>query len=402
MRRCINRWITLLVLLLSFSAKVNAVGDSTIVSLLTCSPGTELYSMFGHSGIRVNNLTRDYDVVYNYGMFNYDAENFAWKFVLGHTDYELGAEYTDNFFQRYERKGCGVVEQVLNLTEKQKNIILTLLKQNYLPENRVYRYNFLYDNCTTRARDLIERTLTDNYNDGHIVYAPVIEQTTFRDMIHRYTSGSPWVEFGIDLLLGSEVDKPLSMRESMFLPAAYEQFLDSAAVEDAGQVVEVTEGKYLVVRQYSANRVKSGLPLPTTVFWGVFFVGMLFVYLDLQRGKILLLFDVFMMTVQGLVGIVLTFMMLFSEHPAVGSNWLVCIFNPLVFYVLYRMLKYKGKSDKITTIYAGWMLLFLLAMMIIPQTFNDAILPIVLIMTIRTCTYEYVARYGALEWLSIK
>lgn len=133
--------------------------DSLEVSLLTCSPGDIAYTMYGHSAIRVHNITTGKDVVFNYGMFNLDEDNFVYKFVKGETDYVLGAEPADFFFGRYARKGESITEQVLNFTQAECWRIFEYISINIRPENRTYRYNWLYDNCTTRARDMIERAV---------------------------------------------------------------------------------------------------------------------------------------------------------------------------------------------------------------------------------------------------
>ncbi len=415
------RYILLVLCMLSVTTSYNAIAQTANphqgsggvaneqkdghiqISLLTCRPGDELYSMFGHSGIRVCDASRSLDVVYNYGMFNYNANNFAFNFVIGKTDYELGVEKAEGFFQRYDAKDCEVVEQILNLTDEQCRRVVELLEQNYLPENRVYRYNFLYDNCTTRARDLIECAVHSETDS--VVYKQTIEPTTFREIIHAYTMGTPWVEFGIDLLLGSEVDKKLTLRESMFAPEYYEHLLDSAVVADkTGHTVALSTDKRLKVSFLGVKEIFATPFTPYKVFWFVFFFGLLFVYIDLQRGKITWIYDVVMLSIQGLVGTVLTFMFLFSAHPAVGSNWLVLIFNPLLFVFMHRMIKKRreGKIDVVTTGYTVWMTLFLLAMPFIPQSFNEALVPFVLILVVRACACEFVVRNGAVKWLRLK
>lgn len=124
--------------------------DSIRLSLLTCAPGEEIYSLFGHTAIRYENSSQGIDVVFNYGLFSFNTPNFIFRFSLGETDYQLGATDYERFAAEYAFFGRSVWQQTLNLTDEEKTELIRLLQENYRPENRVYRYNFFYDNCATR------------------------------------------------------------------------------------------------------------------------------------------------------------------------------------------------------------------------------------------------------------
>lgn len=378
----------------SACASGNDKGDSLQVSLLTCSPGEELYTMFGHSGIRVRNISTGEDVVFNYGMFNYDADNFAYRFVKGETDYELGAEYANGFFARYERKGHSVVEQSLNLTTEQKQRLVVLLFENYQPENRVYRYNFLYDNCTTRARDVIERAVADCGDS--VAYAEYDDEVTFRNILHEFTHSYPWAEFGIDMLLGEEVDKLASHRKSMFIPSYFENEVDKAFICSKG--IGVGEATLLIRKDVveSDNAVvEDGVfPTPKVVFFSMFVLSLILCVLDYWRKKISWWWDAFLLTCQGLAGVIVAFLYFFSEHPAVGSNWLVIIFNPLPLVCLYWIVKSRKSCHKCWLSSANLAILFLFTVSIpfIPQSLNPAMIPLVLTLLSRAISGEIVVR----------
>ena len=140
--------------------------DSIQFSLLTCSPGTEIYSLFGHTAIRYQNYTQNKDIVFNYGMFSFSSPNFIYRFVKGETDYQLGVNDFRSFEAEYMFRGSSVYQQILNLTYEEKLKLQNLLFTNYLPQNRVYRYNYFYDNCTTRARDQIEKCIDGDVESG--------------------------------------------------------------------------------------------------------------------------------------------------------------------------------------------------------------------------------------------
>ena len=138
--------------------------DSASISILTCSPGQEVYAKFGHSGIRINDSVTKTDMVFNYGIFSFNTENFYYKFIKGETDYYLGVHPTDFFLAEYEERNSMVWEQVLNLSTTEKRKIINALIDNYRPENRVYRYNYVFDNCATRPRDKILNNITGYIN----------------------------------------------------------------------------------------------------------------------------------------------------------------------------------------------------------------------------------------------
>ena len=153
--------------------------DSISISILTCTPGAELYSKFGHTALRVKNHTQGEDIVFNYGCFDYSEHNFVFKFLLGQTDYMLNAEPYNYLVARYGYMGTGVKEQILNLTQSEARYLFLLLRENIRPENQEYRYIWLYDNCTERARDMIEKAV-----DGNVVYERPVVHATIRQMLH--------------------------------------------------------------------------------------------------------------------------------------------------------------------------------------------------------------------------
>lgn len=208
-----------------------AATDSVRVSLLTCAAGGEIYSLFGHTAIRYENYTRGIDAVFNYGMFNFNAPNFIFRFALGETDYQLGVTDYEHFAAEYNYLGRDVWQQTLNLTEEEKERLIALLTENYRPENRVYRYNFFYDNCATRPRDQIERAIngTLQYADNMTANSTGI---SFRDLLHKYSEGHLWSRFGMDLCMGSKADEPINRRLVMFVPFYMQEYFNKAQIVD--------------------------------------------------------------------------------------------------------------------------------------------------------------------------
>lgn len=390
---------TILTIILFFFAAFSANSsyaviseDSLTVSLLTCSPGKDLYSMFGHSGIRVRNHTTGEDVVFNYGMFNYNADNFIYRFIKGETDYELGAEYAYGFFRRYRADGHSVVEQVLDFSDEEKRLLLDLLLENYRPENRVYRYNFLYDNCTTRARDIIEKTI--ELGNGKIIYTDKEwREETFRAVLHRFTSSYPWAEFGIDMLLGAEVDKTATFTEWMFIPSQYKLLVDNGCIVafDGLTTRHLLHGTFDVV---SADATVSDTLLitPNVVFTVLLLVVVGVCIFDIRRRRLFWWLDIVLMTTQGLAGVLISFLFFFSEHPAVGSNWLVWVFNPLPLLALVPIVKslLNMRKNWLITANMSALSLFVVAMPFLPQYFGAAMVLLVLTLQLRALCCWYV------------
>ena len=207
--------LTLYLLIFSNGQAIASDNDSIRLSLLTCAPGEEIYSLFGHTAIRYEDPVNGIDAVFNYGLFSFNTPNFILRFSLGETDYQLGATDYAHFAAEYAFDGRSVWQQTLNLSKEEKAELIRLLQKNYLPENRVYRYNFFYDNCATRPRDKIEESI-----DGKVIYPaePQDGSLSFRDIVHQYCKGHPWARFGIDLCIGSEADRPITQRQMMFAP----------------------------------------------------------------------------------------------------------------------------------------------------------------------------------------
>ena len=198
--------------------------DSIQISLLTCSPGKEVWAQYGHTAIRYYDKESGEDFAINYGIFSLDQTYFIPRFVLGMTDYRMGVQPMDIFLAQYSYEGRAVIEQVLNLSAEDKEVIYEALQENMKPENVVYRYNYFFDNCTTRARDMLI-----NHLHGKVVYPPAEEDATFRSMIHKWNNKYEWAQFGEDLLLGVNADRKTTKSEQQFLPENLRSDFDKAS-----------------------------------------------------------------------------------------------------------------------------------------------------------------------------
>lgn len=362
-------------------------GDSIRISLLTCESGPLIYMLFGHSALRVEWPGRGVDVVFNYGLFNFDAPYFVLRFALGQTDYRLGVERYRDFIVDNKRKGLDVYQQELNLNAAEKLRLIDLLEENYRPENRVYRYSYFYDNCATRPRDKVEAAV-----EGHIAYADDMETTqtglTLRDMIVRYSEGHPWSQLGMNLCLGSEADRPASRRTLMFVPFILAEYWRTARiVEPDGSERPLVAREKQVLRTgiTPADRYDHGIkPLTTIVI--VLALTVLLTVVGVRKGRQWWAIDLILLFLAGVAGCVVAFLVFFSEHPAVSPNYLLLVLHPLHLlalpFVLRRLIK--GQLSRYMVLIGVVLIFFIVFMPLIPQKFDAAVVPLALCLLTRS------------------
>lgn len=382
------RW-TILLFLVGMFARVEAQKqDSIRFSLLTCEPGNEIYALFGHTALRYQNFTDGTDVVFNYGMFSFRTPNFIYRFVKGETDYQLGITPYAYFEAEYAMRGSSVYQQVLNLTPEENVSLLNRLKENYRPENRIYRYNYFYDNCTTRARDQVEESIR-----GKVVYPDASETNSFRRIIHEFTKTSPWDEFGIDLCLGAEADKLIGEREQMFSPFYMKNFASQAYIENEdGTRRPLVREESKIVDVEPEEAAPGFLLSPMACASLLLALNVLIAWLQWRKRTIFWAWDILLYGLQGIAGCIIAFLFFASSHPTVGSNWLLVLLNPIPLiylpFMVYRDLKHK--RDWFHTVNLVYLTLFIVIFPFSPQDFNLTILPLALSLLVNTASHVLV------------
>ena len=356
--------------------------DSIRFSLLTCGAGEEIYSFFGHTAIRYENYTKGVDVVFNYGLFSFSAPNFIWRFVKGETDYMLGVIEYQRFVTEYAHDNRAVWQQTLNLTDEESNTLLALLQKNYLPENRVYRYSFFFDNCSTRPRDRIEDCI-----NGEVVYNSTDNRQSFRDIVYQATKEHPWERFGMDFCLGPEADRPISYREEMFSPFYLMDAFGQAKIKEDNNRERPLVGATTEI--VSVQDMEKGKPFPLTPMRSallLFIVITSATIYGIRKKKSLWGIDLALFAVAGLSGSVIAFLSFFSEHPAVSPNYLIFVFHPLHFLLLPLFLRKEAKGQKsyYHLINSVVLTLFIMLWPLNPQHFNLAVLPLALSLLVRS------------------
>ena len=387
--RKIKNYIIVILLTISGLSAVNAQGitlsDSATLSLITCSPGPQIYALFGHTAIRLVDPTKGLDIVFNYGMFNFNKPNFYLKFIQGATDYELGAYETKYFLPEYRERNSSVTEQMLNLTTVEKQQLSDALFVNYQPENREYRYNFVYDNCSTRPRDKILSVIKDK-----VVYDYVSEPQTFRNWVGTYTGENTWAKFGIDMLLGREADELSTRWSSMFLPEVLcREFGAVKIIAHDGTTRSLVNAEKIIVPRQDSIVKTNFLQLPITVTLTVLLLGVLLIFYEKRRKKYYKIIDSVLLMVSGLAGVIIFYLMFFSVHPLVHSNFNLLWCNPL--NVLVGLFLWNRKLRSVINYFqlANVLLFFgaLLVFVLSVQALNVAFIPLIVLLLVRSVNW---------------
>lgn len=316
--------------------------DSIRVSLLTCSPHDEIYSLYGHTAIRYEDKASKTDIVVNYGMFSFKKPFFVARFVLGLTDYEMGIQDFNDFCYEYQYFGSQVTQQEINLTPEEKGQLLKALQDNYA-NARVYRYNYFYNNCTTKARDIILKSI-----NGKIEYKNGIDRSvSFRDLIHGCNANYSWASFGNDLLLGFKADMQTTREEQQFLPDNLMRDFGQAKIVSAdGSARPLVKNTEIIVKGNDYAIAGKTKVTPQFVFITLLLLIAAIVVAEFKTKKRFLWVDISLLLSSGLAGLIL-FVMLFSEHPTTSTNLQIFILCPLNLYWAIYIIKNKRNERKL-------------------------------------------------------
>ena len=296
-----------------------ALSEEAKIYLLTCTPGTEVWSKYGHTGIRVCDPARKMDIVFNYGIFSLMEKGFYLKFIQGETYYQLGIESYSYFVKFYSKIGRKTYLQELNLTQTQKQSVFDALLINYQPENRYYLYNFVFDNCATRPYHLLKQALQDTIISSYQGYL----NQPFRSTITHYTGPYSWVDLGINLVFGPKADQPMNNEQRLFLPEELMFYLSQA---------HLTDGTPLVIRENIAPFQVAPVPWYKDSRLGLACFALFMIIIswwDRKRHKLSWWIDAILCVVYLILLTIVIFLTFFSVHPLVGFSWRL-IMLPLI------------------------------------------------------------------------
>lgn len=376
------RTLAVILLLASCFPLPSSAQDSSHVriSLLTCTPGDELYSTFGHSAIRIVDSSNTSDIVYNYGTFNFEDEGFYIKFARGKLLYYASTEYFSDFKNEYQYTNRGIIEQVLDLTPAEKITVQNFLNNNIKEENKYYKYDFFFDNCTTRLRDIIKKN-----HDSTFTVKPVMPLgTTFRNAIHQYLDKNEkeWSKLSIDILLGKPCDAVMTAEQMQFLPDNLMISLDSAS----HPLVLSHQNLYPV----NNENTKGSLFTPLNIFILLLIV---IVAASLSKNKFILSclhgFDGLFFFLTGVLGIVLILMWTATDHSMTKQNFNLLWAWPTHAIAAFFVTSKKSWVRKYFTFTALVMAIVLLVWFFLPQQLNKSLIPLVLLLIYRSASKAY-------------
>ena len=365
-------WIICALCLFNITLKAQ-LSTQAKVSILTCGPGSEFYESFGHSAIRIQDDSMRMDYVFNYGVFNFNEPHFYFKFAQGRLPYMLDIDYTESFLWSYASEGRSVTEQVLNISQEEKNKLYRLLIENYKPENRYYAYDFFRDNCATRIRDILQLSISDSL----FSHQNPNNALTYRNLYYLYTHNQLWWRFSIDILLGLRTDKKLNEWEYLYIPFDVENQADSCQFRhQKGGLVQTTNH----LLQQTAPPTPPSLLSPVIVFAIVLAIALLLTWCERKKHFYAKAFDILLYLALAVLSILILYLWLISNHYATKYNLNILWINPLAWILLFRL-----KRTPRQVIYAMMICAFIAlgGFGLLPQQFNIAALPIILTIIVR-------------------
>ncbi|HBL33111.1 MAG TPA: hypothetical protein DDZ96_04735 [Porphyromonadaceae bacterium] len=355
------------------------LSDAAKISLLTTSPWSgAIYSVYGHTAMQVEDDSTGVDAVFNYGYFDQSQPHFMYHFVRGETDYVLGVVPFDQFLPEYKQKGVEVIKQELNLTPQEKQSLWEGLYINSLPENRGYRYNYFFDNCSTRPRDMIEK-----YLNGTVRYPAAAKEQTFRDLLHECLHYYPWMEFGVDLLIGSDADKVADVRQKMFLPKyLMEPLRQASVVRNDTLPLPLVKNEITLLSAVNPTNADSGKNIfhPLGIAFVLLFLTIiisLVQWMPVKSAGLIKIYDTLLFGVFGIGGLIIFFLLFFSVHPATSPNWNFVWLN--IFALIAAVLLWINSMRNVVYVYHfinfAVLTFFLILWWLIPQQLPVATIP---------------------------
>jgi hypothetical protein len=374
----------ILLFLSFFQGALPELSPEATVSVITCGPGNEeAFTAYGHTALRIKDPRLGFDRVYNYGTFDFNTPNFYGKFATGRLNYMLSVSSFDRFIAEYLYEERWVKEQVLDLDINKKQAVFAFLEDNYLPENKFYRYDFFYDNCATRVID----ALIEIYGEGIAFDSANYEDITFREMIDRYQAPFPWADFGVDLALGSVIDTKMNYMEFRFLPDYVFSMLANGKYNGEPLVLQTKELGY----QKEDFHYQAWFS-PALMVGLLFAISILFSIRDLRRRKTSKGFDIALFTITGLLGVLVLWLWFGTAHSATAKNYNLLWANPFHLIGAIFLIFSKKLKDWVASYFLGITLLTAMTLtgaIFIPQQFHLLFFPLMAIVMLRSWLIYY-------------
>ena len=366
-----------------FQLTAQQLSDKASISIITCGPGNELYSTFGHSAFRVFDPLQRFDKIYNYGTFDFNAPNFYLNFAKGKLTYQLSTTPFSRFLREYQYENRWVKAQKLDLIPSDVQAVFNFLEKNAKPENKSYQYDFFYDNCSTKIESVLKTVLHDkiNFNNDHIK-----THKTHRDLIADYTKNQKWAKFGIDLALGSVIDKEASKDDYKFLPDYIFQSFEHATIKNSNEIKPLVQLEQSILKSNSPIIFSlSELFKPFNIILVISFFILLVTFNNYKSGERTKLLDILLFFSTGIIGIIVLLLWFATSHTATYKNFnFLWAFAPNIIVAFFM---FKNKLPQWVAFYSkiitGLIVIMLIVWVSKIQIFNLALLPLLIAITAR-------------------
>lgn len=374
--------INLLLLPFWLSAALPQLSDQSEAVLFTCTPGKELYAGFGHSALWIHDPVTGIDRLYNYGTFDFNTPNFYGKFIRGKLDYMLTVTTVQRFMKEYQYRKIGVTSQQLQLYPHEIQTLFQNMEENLKPENRFYKYDFFYDNCATRIRDVVIQSV-----DGTIDFHMPDQNWSFREILFPYLSTTLWTKFGINLILGLSSDVKATPYEYQYMPELMQKAFAGAVIENAGDSRKLVSNEQEVLPlnlEFSSRWWHD----PAMLFGLLFLLTGLICAYELRKGRYFRVFDVTFNSIAVLAGLFLFFMWVGTDHSATNYNLNILWLFPAQALFLFSLFFQIDKRRKMVMISFFYMAAISIAMHFWPQENELSFLIIAMIFALRYLLYN--------------
>ncbi len=380
--------LLLTILIASYCGSVSAQSDPNIprlssnaeISIITLGPWQgELYSAFGHSAIRVYDPELNIDAFFNYGVFSFDQPNFYLNFAKGHLNYKLDVDPYAPWRDYYISHNRYVHEQILNLNDQQTQKLFDFLYINALPENQYYLYDYFYNNCATKLRDVLKETFKE---DVAFDSTYITSDYTIRELTELYLKHQPWGDLGIDICLGLPMDKHASPFEYMFLPDYIESSFDHATIKNDSTTVPLVKTK-VAVYESAPEEYPVSIFHPWVVFIAFLVITILVTWFGAKSHWLNAWYDSILFGVVGAIGLLLLCLWLFTDHKAAARNLNILWAMPLHLIAVPLYLMKKGIAKSYFKGITALNVLLLLTWPLLPQQLNVFLIPLVMALTVR-------------------
>ena len=347
------------------------------VSIVTAGPGTELYEAFGHSAIRIKDPVLNFDIIYNYGMFDFNQPNFLLNFAKGNMIYSLARYDFKYFLASYKRDKRWLKQQVLNLTQQEKQAYFLFLEKKASPKNKDYLYDPYFNNCATKLRDITKSILKNKvvFNDNHLE-----KNLTFRQLTNNEIHWNSWGTFGLNLIAGTKLDKTATTQEYLYLPDyVYSSFKDATVfIENQPKKLVKRED---VLLNFKEKEAETSLLSPFLIFSLLTLLGIYITYKDIKNNKRTKFLDFILFFISGLIGCILVFLWFFSTHSTAPNNFNVLwAFAPnLIIAFLFLRTKTKKWLKKYILLLLGLLVIIPILWVFKIQVYPISIIPLLVL-----------------------